>query len=149
MLVTGAGGGIGRAAVERFLAEGARVVATDLEGPLFEALRHQAGDALHPIVADVTRGEDIRRAVAEGAERFGGIDALFNNAGIEGEVAPFDQYPEDVFDRVFAVNTKSVYLGAVHGVPALRARGGGVIVNTASIAAWACWIWAMKDEPPI
>ena len=134
MIVTGAAGGIGRAAVERFLGEGARVVAVDLAGPSFDALRQVGGDSLHPVVADVSRGEEVHRAVAEGAERFGGIDALFNNAGIEGAVAPLDQYPDDVFDRVLAVNVRGVFLGMKHVVPELRRRGGGAIVNTSSVA---------------
>jgi 3alpha(or 20beta)-hydroxysteroid dehydrogenase len=134
VLVTGGAGGIGRAAVERFLAEGASVVAVDLEGPRFDALRHEVSGPLHALVADVTRGEEVRRAVAEAAGRFGGIDALFNNAGIEGEVAPFEQYPDETFDRVLAVNVRGVFLGIKHVVPELRRRGGGVIVNTASVA---------------
>jgi 3alpha(or 20beta)-hydroxysteroid dehydrogenase len=134
VMVTGAAGGIGQASVRRFLDEGARVVAVDLERSRLEELRSLGGDALHPVVADVTRGEEVRRAVAEGAERFGGIDALFNNAGIEGVVATLDLYPEDVFDRVLAVNVRGVFLGIKHVVPELRRRGGGVIVNTASVA---------------
>jgi len=134
VIVTGAAGGIGRAAVERFLDEGARVVAVDLEGDPLDALRDAGDEALHAVAADVTRGEELRRAVAEGAERFGGIDALFNNAGIEGAVVPLEQYPEEEFDRVLAVNVRGVFLGIKHVVPELRRRGGGAIVNTASVA---------------
>ena len=67
-------------------------------------------------------------------KRFGGVDVLFNNAGIEGVVAPIDQYPVDVFEQVMQVNVVGVFLGMKHVVPALRSRGGGVIVNTSSVA---------------
>jgi NAD(P)-dependent dehydrogenase (short-subunit alcohol dehydrogenase family) len=76
----------------------------------------------------------VARYAAAVAERFGGIDCFFNNAGILGAVRPLVDYPEDSFDRVLAVNVKGVWLGIKTVAPLLRARGGGVIVNTASIA---------------
>lgn len=137
IVITGAAGGIGKAAVERFGADGARIAAVDLDkGALQSALAASpiaSSDAI-AIEADVTRSQDVEHFFAEAERTFGGIDFIFNNAGIEGAVAPIDQYPEDVFDRVLAVNVKGVFLGIKHGVPALRRRGGGVIVNTASVA---------------
>ncbi len=137
VLVTGAAGGIGRAAVLRFAEEGARVAAADLEGAGLEgvvaAVEKAGGEAL-AVAADVTRTDAWQRAVAQTTDRFGGIDALFNNAGIEGVVKPIEEYPEEVFDQVLAVNVRGVFLGMKHVVPALRARGGGVIVNTSSVA---------------
>jgi NAD(P)-dependent dehydrogenase (short-subunit alcohol dehydrogenase family) len=135
--ITGAAGGIGRAAAVRFAAEGARVGLVDVsrEG-LRETLAavEQAGGAGLTVEADVTRAADVARYAAAVAERFGGIDCFFNNAGILGEVRPLVDYPEDVFDRVLAVNVKGVWLGMKTVAPLLRARGGGAIVNTASEA---------------
>src|SRR5439155_6817316 len=74
------------------------------------------------------------QSAAEIERRFGGVDFLFNNAGIEGAVAPLTEYPDDVFDRVLAVNVRGVWLGMKAMAPRLRARGGGAIVNTASTA---------------
>jgi len=135
VIVTGAGAGIGRAAAERFLQEGARVVAVDVQDEGLEALRQEkGGENLHGVVADVRQADDVRRYVAEASERFGGVDALFNNAGIEGAVTSIDEYPDEAFDEVLAVNVRGVFLGIKHVVPELRRRGGGVIVNTASVA---------------
>ena len=136
-VVTGAAGGIGRAAAARLAAEGARVVAVDLpDSDLDATLRAvaEAGGEAIAVPADVTRPSDHERYAAAAVARFGGIDAFFNNAGIEGAVAPLADYPEDVFDRVMAVNVKGVWLGLRAVFPAMRARGGGAIVNTASTA---------------
>jgi NAD(P)-dependent dehydrogenase (short-subunit alcohol dehydrogenase family) len=136
-LITGAAGGIGRAAAVRFAAEGAPVGLVDVsrEG-LRESLAavEKAGGTGLTVEADVTRSADVTRYAAAVAERFGGIDCFFNNAGILGAVRPLVDYPEDVFDRVLAVNVKGVWLGIKTVAPLLRARGGGVIVNTASTA---------------
>ncbi len=135
IIVTGAAGGIGSATVDRFLQEGARVCAVDVDGPALEQARETwtSGDTLL-VAADVTRTEEVKRYVAECAERFQGVDFLFNNAGVEGNIAPIDEYPEDAFDQVVAVNLRGVFLGMKYAVPELRKRGGGVIVNAASVA---------------
>ena len=113
-LITGGAGGIGRAAAERFASEGARVVLVDLEGSDLDravsVVKDAGGEAL-AVEADVTRSEDVERYVAQAAEQFGGIDVFFNNAGIEGVVMPLTEYPEEVFDRVIAVNLKGVCSG--------------------------------------
>ena len=136
-VVTGAAGGIGRAAAVRLAAEGARVVAVDLPASDLDGAVRAVADAGGEAIAapaDVTRRADHERYAREAVERFGGIDAFFNNAGIEGAVAPLAEYPEDVFDRVMAVNVKGVWLGLRAVIGAMRARGGGAIVNTASTA---------------
>jgi len=136
VLITGASGGIGRATAERFAREGASVVAVDLPGSDVAEVAvslKEAGAEAHALHADVTRAADVERAVAEAVERFGGLDALFNNAGIEGAVAPIEEYPDDAFDRVLAVNVRGVFLGMKYALPALRARGGGAIVNNSSV----------------
>jgi NAD(P)-dependent dehydrogenase (short-subunit alcohol dehydrogenase family) len=82
----------------------------------------------------VTKAADVERYVSDTARRFGGIDYFFNNAGIEGFVGSLVEYPEEMFDRLLAVNVKGVWLGMKHVGPAIRERGGGAIVNTASVA---------------
>jgi 3alpha(or 20beta)-hydroxysteroid dehydrogenase len=135
-IVTGAAGGIGRATVERFIRDGARVVATDLkDAPIEEtavAVEGLGGEVL-TAAHDVSSWDDWQRVIAESASRFGGVDYLINNAGIEGAVAPIDESPEAVFDQVLAVNIKGVFLGMKAVIPALRKRGGGAIVNLASV----------------
>ena len=137
VVVTGGAGGIGRAAGERFAREGARVTLVDLPGSglagAAAAVEAAGGEAL-AVEADVTRTEDAARYAAAAAERFGGIDVFFNNAGIEGVAAPLVEYPEELFDRVIAVNLKGVWLGMKHVAPVMIGGGGGAIVNTSSVA---------------
>ena len=136
-LITGGAGGIGRAAAERFAFEGASVVVVDLDGSdlagAVQAVEAAGAEAL-AVEADVTRSEDVERYVERALERYGQIDAFFNNAGVEGVVEPLTEYPEDVFDRVIAVNLKGVWLGMKHVAPRMIDRGSGAIVNTASTA---------------
>jgi 3alpha(or 20beta)-hydroxysteroid dehydrogenase len=137
VVVTGAGGGIGRAAALRFAAEGAGVVAVDVDLPALDettALVTGAGGAIIAALADVTRAADWALVGEQATARFGGVDCLFNNAGILGPLTPLLDYPEDIFDRVLAVNVKGVWLGIKALAPLMRARGGGAIVNAASIA---------------
>jgi len=136
-IVTGAAGGIGRATCELLARDGARIVAVDLERATLDAVVKAvaaAGSEAIAVAADVSRADDVRRFVDEGQRHFGGIDYLVNNAGIEGVVVPIEEYPEEVFDRVLAVNVRGVFLGLKYAYPALRARGGGAIVNLSSVA---------------
>ncbi len=137
VVITGGAGGIGRAAAVRFAAEGARVALVDMAGTgLGEsaaAVRQAGGEAL-TVEADVTRFADVERYAATTVSRWGGIDVFFNNAGVLGTISPLTEYPENEFDRVIAVNLKGVWLGLRHVAPTIRARGGGAIVNTASIS---------------
>ncbi len=136
-VITGAAGGIGRAAAARFASEGARVVLVDLAGTALAesaAAVERAGGEAHTIAADVTQAADVRRYVEDATARFGGIDVFFNNAGILGPVTTLFDYPEEMFDRVLQVNVKGVWLGLREVAQAMRARGGGAIVNTASVA---------------
>ncbi|MCC7088954.1 MAG: glucose 1-dehydrogenase [Chloroflexi bacterium] len=137
VVITGAAGGIGRAAAVRFASEGANVVAVDLPGSGLEetvSAVEGAGQSALAVAADVTKAADVEKYVTAAKERFGRIDAFFNNAGIEGWIGPMLAYPEDQFDRVLAVNVKGVWLGMKHVAPVMAAGGGGAIVNTASIA---------------
>ncbi len=137
VVITGAAGGIGKSTAERFAQEGASVVAVDLPGAGLEdtvRLVESAGGSALAVPADVSKSADVERYVTAARERFGGIDAFFNNAGIEGWVGPTTSYPEEMFDKVIAVNLKGVFLGIKYVVPVMLERGGGAIVNTASVA---------------
>jgi NAD(P)-dependent dehydrogenase (short-subunit alcohol dehydrogenase family) len=137
IVITGAAGGIGKATAERFAQEGASVVAVDLAGSALDdvvAAVEAAGSRAVAVPADVSKSADVERYVKAAKDRFGGIDAFFNNAGIEGWVGPTTLYPEEMFDKVIAVNLKGVFLGIKHVAPVMLERGGGSIVNTASVA---------------
>ena len=134
-IVTGAAGGIGSAAARRFVNEGAKVLLVDREE---DALK-QATAALPPdgvgfVVADVTDEVAMHSVVAEAKQRFGRIDIALLNAGIEGEIGKIDVLPVSAYDRVMAVNVRSVWLGLAALMPAMRASGGGSIVITSSVA---------------
>lgn len=136
-LVTGGGGGIGRSTALAFAQRGAKVVIVDLEQPQGETsaelVRQRGGDARF-VRADVTKSGDVQNYVKATLEAHGAIDCFFNNAGIEGKVAPTQEYDEAVFDAVIAVNLKGVFLGLCHVLPVMLKQGRGVVVNTASVA---------------
>ncbi|MFZ4719131.1 MAG: SDR family NAD(P)-dependent oxidoreductase [Ilumatobacteraceae bacterium] len=137
IIITGAGGGIGRETALRFAAEGASLVLADLPGELLDdaaAAVTAAGGTCIAVAADVTDEAQVQAYVAAAVDRFGGVDALINNAGIEGAVAPLAATEVEHFDRVLAVNVRGVFLGMKHAGPAIVARGGGAIVNVASVA---------------
>ena len=133
-VVTGGAGGIGRETARRFAEEGARVCVADLaDEPGKETASEVDGIYIH---ADVTDPDDVQRMYTETAEHFGGIDVLFNNAGI----SPSDddsilKTGLEAWERVQSVNLKSVYLCCKYGIPYLLERGGGSIINTASFVA--------------
>jgi NAD(P)-dependent dehydrogenase (short-subunit alcohol dehydrogenase family) len=130
-LITGAGSGIGRETALLFLAEGARVVAVDLNG---EAAAQIPG--VHAVQADVSKAADCERMVREAEQTYGKLTVLFNNAGIShADDDDAIATTEDVWDLTFAVNVKGVFLGCKYGIPALRRAGGGSIINTASFVA--------------
>jgi NAD(P)-dependent dehydrogenase (short-subunit alcohol dehydrogenase family) len=133
-VITGAASGIGREAARRFVEEGARVCVADLADEPGRQTAEEVGG--HYVHADVADPEDVQRMYREASERFGGIDVLFNNAGIsppdDGSILETEM---DAWERVQNVNLKSVYLCCKHGIPHLLGRGGGSVVNTASFVA--------------
>jgi len=134
-IVTGAAGGIGRATAERFAEEGAAVTLVDREKDgLSEVAEAIGGDRVATVAADVSKPEDVARFVDETVERFGGLDVLFANAGIEGKFAPLVDYPLEDFDRVLAVNVRGPFLAIQRAAPHLQKRGGGSIIVTSSVA---------------
>jgi len=136
-LITGAGNGIGRAAALGFASRGAKVVIVDRDHAAGEAtagiLRQQGAEAFF-VPADVTQSTEVQNYVKLALEKYGTIDCFYNNAGIEGSVAPTHQYDEAMFDRVMAVNVKGVFLGLRHVLPVMIKQGRGAVVNTASVA---------------
>jgi len=132
-VVTGAVGAIGSATARAFLTNGACVMLVDRdERGLTEMLAGLAGERAAGVVADVTRVADVVRYAEEAVQRFGSIDVFFNNAGIEGAVAPLCEYPDDAFDAVMAVNVRGVFLGMKHVLP--RMNDGGSAIVTSSVA---------------
>ena len=133
-LVTGAGSGIGNAIAERFIAEGAKVVAVDISGNQ-NAVAEKLGPNCVPFHADVSKSADVQAMLAAAVSKFGGLHVLCNNAAIEGHMAPVGEYPEEEWEKVMAINLRSVFLGMRYGIPLMLKSGGGSIVNTASMAA--------------
>lgn len=135
--ITGACSGIGLATVERFVAEGARVLAADIQDDLGAALQQRFDGVLEFVRCDVTQPAQIERALARAAQAFGGLDIVFNNAGAGGERGGLDEMTLEGFDTTVALLLRSVVAGTKLALPHLKARGGGVIVNTSSISALA------------
>jgi NAD(P)-dependent dehydrogenase (short-subunit alcohol dehydrogenase family) len=134
-VITGAGGGMGREAALVFCAEGARVCVADVDADAAEKTAIDAGDAF-AIKVDVADSDSVREMYDQTVERYGGIDVLYNNAGIS---PPDDdsilETEPDAWQRVQDVNTKGVYLCCKHGIPHLLERGAGSVINVASFVA--------------
>lgn len=138
-IVTGAAGGMGSAAVEQMLDRGAKVLAVDNDRGLLESQADKwgsLGGELEAIVADVCVAADVKGYVSRAVERWGGMAGIFNIAAILGDFADVADASEDNYDRVMAINAKSVWLGMKYALPAMLAGGGGRIVNTGSHLAW-------------
>jgi NAD(P)-dependent dehydrogenase (short-subunit alcohol dehydrogenase family) len=131
-LVTGAASGIGKAVAERLAADGACVVAVDHSDEI-GAVAEGTDGTVHGMRVDVRRSDEVAAAVSEAVERFGGLQILCNIAGVIQRSGPLVDVEEDEFDRVIDTNLRGVFLGMKHGIPALIAGGGGVVVNVASI----------------
>lgn len=136
-LITGAGSGFGAGIARRFAEEGARVLANDIDVPagerLVRALR-ESGANVEFVPGDVARDADWQRLVQAARARFGRLDVVVNNAGWTHRNKPYLEVTEAEFDKVYAVNVKSVFLSARHALPLFRSQGGGAIVNIASTA---------------
>jgi 3-oxoacyl-[acyl-carrier protein] reductase len=133
-LVTGAAQGFGRGIAETFAREGARVAVLDLDEARAREAAHAIGSNAIALAADVSRAADVDRAVTHVIGAFGRLDIVVNNAGVSHRNQPMLDVSEEEFDRVFAVNVKSIYLFAKAAVPHFRERGGGCILNIGSTA---------------
>jgi NAD(P)-dependent dehydrogenase (short-subunit alcohol dehydrogenase family) len=134
-VITGAGGGMGREAALRFSAEGASVCVADVDGEAAERTAAEARDGF-AVRVDVADSDSVAAMMRAAAERYGGIDVLYNNAGISpADDASILETEPDAWDRVQAVNARGVFLCCKHGIPYLLERGGGSIINVASFVA--------------
>lgn len=136
-IITGAGGGFGEGIAKHFAELGAKVVVADLRAEAAQqvaaAIEAGGGQAM-AVHVDVTQDASVADMVAAAVKRFGRLDILVNNAGTTHKNQPMLETDEKTFDRVYATNVKSIYLGARHAVPQFRQQGGGVIINIASTA---------------
>jgi 3-oxoacyl-[acyl-carrier protein] reductase len=133
-IVTGAASGFGRGIAERFVLEGAQVVLADINGAGVREVAAGFGDTVVAVTCDVSRKADVDAMVRTATEAFGGLDILVNNAGITHKNQPLIDVGEAEFDRIYAVNVKSIYLSTLAAVPRMEKRGGGIIINIASTA---------------
>ena len=133
-IVTGAGSGFGKGIAMRFAKEGARVGVVDINAEAAREVASQIGNSAFAMEADVSIDGDVSRMVQEALERWGQLDILVNNAGTTHRNQPMTEVTEVEYERIFAVNVKSVYLSAKHIVPVMKKQGFGVILNVASTA---------------
>lgn len=133
-VITGGCSGIGLGTVELFIAEGAKVVVGDIQDEKGAALEQRFAGRLAYARCDVTAEADIERTVRTAAEAFGGLDILFNNAGAGGAGGDLDAMTVEGWDGTMNLLLRSVMLGMKHAIPLMKQRGGGAIVNTASVA---------------
>jgi NAD(P)-dependent dehydrogenase (short-subunit alcohol dehydrogenase family) len=137
-LITGGASGIGRATALAFAREGARVVVADIDvaggDETVQMIKRNNADAIF-VKTDVSKAADAEAMVKKAVEVYGRLDFAHNNAGIDGDFVTIVKGSEENFDRVIAVNLKSVWLGMKYEIPQIRKSGGGAIVNTASVAA--------------
>tara|TARA_R110002020_G_scaffold4977_7_gene21329 strand:- start:2620 stop:3366 length:747 start_codon:yes stop_codon:yes gene_type:complete len=133
-LVTGGASGFGAGIVRKFLDEGARVAIADINADAAAEFASGLGDRAIAITVDVSKNDSVEAMAAAVLGRFGHLDILVNNAGITHLPTALEEVSEEDFDRVLAVNAKSVYLTARHFVPGMKQRGAGAILNVASTA---------------
>ncbi|AFD07956.1 SDR family NAD(P)-dependent oxidoreductase [Solitalea canadensis] len=134
-IITGGAGSIGKTTAKQFLNEGAKVFLVDMSKEALQKVADELGENVAYTVADVTKAADVERYAKEAVDKFGKVDIFFNNAGIEGVVKPIIDYPEDIFDKVMAVNVKGMWLGCKYVLPQMN--DGGSMIITSSVAGIA------------
>ena len=137
-IITGAGSGIGRASAYLFAKEGAKLAVADIDDAGGEetvaTIKADGGEAIF-VHTDVSIASEVEHLIEVTKNQFGKIDILFNNAGIFMKRAPVESIEESLWDRIHAVNVKSIFLATKYVVPEMKKAGGGVIINTASMLA--------------
>lgn len=133
-IVTGAGGGFGEGIARLFAEEGARVCVADIRADQAERVAADIGNSAVAAAGDVSKAAGIEAIVSATRDAFGEADIVVNNAGITHRNQPMLDVDEETFDKIYAVNVKSIYLMARATVPGMRAKGGGSIINVASTA---------------
>jgi NAD(P)-dependent dehydrogenase (short-subunit alcohol dehydrogenase family) len=131
-IVTGAGSGIGRATAIRFAEEGARVTCVDIDRDSVDETARQIGSEAFPVRADVSKASEVQAYTDATAERWSGLDVVFNNAGVNIP-GVFHEVPDKVVDRTIDVNVKGCIYGCRYAIPHLLRRGGGSLINTSSV----------------
>jgi 3-oxoacyl-[acyl-carrier protein] reductase len=137
-VITGGGSGFGESMAHTFAREGAKIVVADLNaeaGARVAAELNAAGSSAIAVRVDVSKSTDMRDLIKAALDRFGQIDIMVNNAGISHPNGPMLNVTEEFFDRLYAVNVKSIYLSAVHCVPVFRKQKRGCFINIGSTAA--------------
>ncbi len=137
IIVTGAGGGIGEGIAKRLAQEGGHVIVNDINhdaGLKVVAQIEVAGGEATFVSGDVTKSADVKALVDHAVRQYGRLDVMVNNAGWTHRNRPALEVSEEEFDKVYAVNVKSIYLATIHAVPAFRANKGGAFINIASTA---------------
>jgi len=136
VIITGGAGGIGKVTAEKFLDQEAKVVLVDLFADQLAQTKEElkSRGEVHIIQADVSDEEDVKKYVRETVDRYGKIDVFFNNAGIEGKVAPITEQNVEDLDKVLAVNVRGVFLGLKHVLAVMKDQGYGAVINTSSVA---------------
>jgi NAD(P)-dependent dehydrogenase (short-subunit alcohol dehydrogenase family) len=134
-VVTGAASGIGEATARLFVAEGATVVLADTDELRGERIAAELGDRARFVATDVAREEDVDQAVATSVEAFGGLDVMYNNAGVPGSTGGIEEIDVETWDRTIAVHLRGVFLGIRAAARIMRPQGHGSIINTSSVAA--------------
>jgi len=136
-VVTGGGSGFGEGIARRYAQEGAKVVVSDINEEAARrvagVIKQQGGNAIH-VKTDVAKRADVKAMVKATLDAHGRIDIMVNNAGVTHRNQPLLDVPEEMFDKIFNVNVKAIYLATLEVVPLFRKQGGGVIINTASTA---------------
>jgi NAD(P)-dependent dehydrogenase (short-subunit alcohol dehydrogenase family) len=133
-VITGAASGIGRGTVELFVSEGARVIAADIQDDKGKALERGFNGQVKYVRCDVMSEDDIRKTMQAAVDVFGGLDIVFNNAGAGGSPNTIEDMTGEAWDRSMNLLLRSVALGIRYAIPHMKARGGGSIINTASVA---------------
>jgi NAD(P)-dependent dehydrogenase (short-subunit alcohol dehydrogenase family) len=133
-VITGAGSGMGAAFAKKYVAEGAKVIAADISGNE-NAVAKDLGPSCFAVHADVSKSTDVQSMLSAAVNKFGRLDILCNNAGIDGAMALTGEYKEEDYDLIWSINGRGVFLGMRYAIPLMLKTGGGAIVNTASMAS--------------